>query len=174
MAMIILVFGLPGSGKSYFSRHLQKEIDAGLLNTDIIRQKLNLKGTYDQSAKKRVYDKMMEKTIEHLEEGSDIIVDGTFHKKQRREDISRIAKKNETRIFFVEIKASEQTIKQRLEKKRKYSEADYEVFRKLKKEFEDQPGNHLVLWSDSEPIDTMIMKAKEYIYGNQTDTCPDK
>ncbi len=172
--MIILVFGLPGSGKSYFTRHLQKEIDAGLLNTDIIREQLNLKGTYDQSAKKRVYDKMIEKTIEHVEKGSDIIVDGTFHKKRRREDFSHIAEKNGTRIFFVEIKASEQTIKQRLEKERKFSEADYEVYRELKKEFEDQSEDHLVLWSDSEPTDKMIMKTKEYIYGNQTDPRPDR
>ncbi len=172
--MIILVFGLPGTGKSYFARHLQKEIDAVLLNTDIIREDLHIKGKYDEDTKQRVYDEILTRTEKYLKKEKDIIVDGTFHKRERRKDFYRLAAEMQTDIFYIEIRASEKTIKQRLTESRKYSEADYNVYRKLKKEFEAESDCHIVLWSGSEPIEKMIFKAKRYIYGHQPDPCPDK
>jgi predicted kinase len=86
--MIIVVFGLPGSGKSYFARHLQKKIDASFLNTDMIREELNIKGRYGEETKQRVYDEIKKRTTYHLEMGRNVLVDGTFHKKKRRGDLS--------------------------------------------------------------------------------------
>ncbi len=172
--MLILVFGLPGAGKSYFARHLCKEIDAVLLNTDMIREELGIKGKYDEDTKQHVYDEIRTRTAKYLKKGKDIIVDGTFHKIERREDFFRLAAGMKTEIYYIEIRASEKTIKQRLTENRKYSEADYNVYREIKKEFEAKPGCHLVLWSGIESTGKMISKAKRYIYGHQADPCPDK
>jgi len=35
--MIIIVFGLPGSGKSYFASKLAERINARYINSDVIR-----------------------------------------------------------------------------------------------------------------------------------------
>ncbi len=165
-AMIIIVFGLPGSGKSYFAGHLRKEINAVLFNTDMIRDEIDQKGKYEERTKQLVYKEMLRKTLENLKNGSDIIVDGTFHKRDRRKDFISAAIKNKTELRLIEIRASEHTIKTRLAQKREYSEADYSVYLKLKAEFEEEYSYHLVLWSDSLPIEDMIIKAKSYIYGN--------
>ena len=172
--MIILVFGLPGTGKSYFARHLQKETDAVLLSTDIIREELNIKGKYDEDTKQRVYDEILRRTVKYRKKDKNVIVDGTFHKKKRREGLYRSAVEMKTKIFYIEIRASEETIKQRLAENRKYSDADYNVYCKIKKEFEPETGHHLVLWSGSGSTEEMIFKAKRYIYGHQSDSCPDR
>lgn len=162
--MIIMIFGLPGSGKSYFARHLQKEIDAIYFNTDIIRRELNLNGVYNEESKQKVYDKLVEEVSGQLDKGFDVIVDGTFHKQRRRESFRGIARKKSIEIYFIEIKASERTIRKRIEKKRKDSEADFEVYRNIKNEFDPFSESHLILRSDKESINDMIIKTKKYIY----------
>jgi predicted kinase len=170
--MIILVFGLPGSGKTFFSRHLKNGINACHLNTDIVRHEMNKGGQYDAKTKLEVYNRLMDKVAEKLNNGWNVIIDGTFHNQDRRKEIAEFASENGHDIYFIEIRASEQNIKKRLEKKREYSEADYEVYLQIKKEFDPYPEPHLVLWSDSQNIDEMVIMAKNYIYGYPADKCP--
>jgi predicted kinase len=163
--MIILVFGLPGTGKSYLSRCLQKNTGSRYLNTDIIREEIDKKGNYSDASKEQVYNLLAERAKNELAKGFDIIVDGTFHKRDRRQMLSDIAGETGQKIYFIEVRASEQTVAKRLKKKREYSEADYRVYKQLKKEFEPFPDNHLILWSDMENTSEMIGKARKYIYG---------
>ncbi len=172
--MIIVVFGLPGSGKTSFSRHLKKELNARHLNTDIIREEMNIKGLYDEKSKQEVYQRMITKAKEELDKGSDVILDGTFHKQARRQLVTGIAEKTGKNIFFIEIKALEESIIKRLKGKREHSEADFEVYEKIKKEFDSFESDHLILWSDSETPDKMLIKAKNYIHGYRPDTCIEK
>jgi predicted kinase len=172
--MIIVVFGLPGTGKTRFSRQLANELNAVHLNTDIVRDELGKKGDYSEKSKQQVYDRMLEKSLKGLDSGHNIILDGTFHKKERREKIKNIARKTGNDIFFIEMKASKQTVAGRLKKKRIHSEADLKVYRKVKDESDRMDEDHLVLQSDSEPEEGMIIRAKNYIHGYQTNTCPVK
>ena len=172
--MIIVVFGLPGTGKTRFSRLLGNELNAIHLNTDIVRDELGKKGNYSEKSKQQVYDRLMEKSLKELDRGNNIILDGTFHKKDRREKIKNIASETGNDIFFIEMIASEQTIAGRLEKKRIHSEADLKVYRKVREESDIMEEDHLVLHSDSEPEEGMIIRAKNYIHGNQANTCPVK
>jgi predicted kinase len=43
--MIVLVYGLPGTGKTFFARHFAKETGAVHLNTDLVRGKAGCKRT---------------------------------------------------------------------------------------------------------------------------------
>jgi predicted kinase len=163
--MIVVVFGLPGTGKSFFSKHFAEEAGARHLNTDIIREKLDLKGRYDKKAKQLVYKELHKRTRKEVQNGSDVIVDGTFHKYQRRKEITEMANEKNVQIHFIEVKATDETVKERLEKNRKHSEADFEVYEKIKRSFEPVEEDHLELWSDTNDVKEMIRKAKNYIYG---------
>ena len=169
-----MVYGLPGTGKTRFSRRLGNELNAVHLNTDIVREELGNKGNYSEKSKQQVYDRLMEKSLKELDRGHNIILDGTFHKKERREKIRNIASETGNDIFFIEMKASEQSIAGRLEKKRIHSQADLKVYRKVKGESDTMDEDHLVLHSDSEREEGMIIRAKNYIYGYQAHTCPGK
>jgi predicted kinase len=163
--MIILVFGLPGTGKTYFAEHFAEKINAVHLNTDIIREKLNFKGYYDEKTKQQVYNELFKKAQMEYKNEADVIVDGTFHLSRRREQLENLMKEENKKMYYIEIKASEKTARKRLKKSRKHSEADFNVYEKIKNEFEPLEKNCLELWSDREDIEEMINKAQKYIYG---------
>jgi predicted kinase len=166
--MIILIFGLPGTGKSYFSRHLAADIHAKHLNTDIVRDQMNERGNYDDETKQRVYKQLLEKTEGEVKKGNDVVVDGTFHKKEQRDELIDLAQQNEERIFFVEMKAAEQTVKERLKSKREYSEADFQVYLDIKNNFDPFDGYCLEIWSDDGDLGRMATHVKQYIYEQGT------
>jgi predicted kinase len=163
--MIILVLGLPGTGKTYFAEHLAKKLNAVHLNTDIVREKLNFKGHYDEKTKQQVYNELFKQAQMEFKTGADVIVDGTFHLSRRREQLEELSKEENKKIFYIEMKASEKTARKRLKKSRKHSEADIDVYETIKDEFEPLDKDCLELWSDREDIEEMIKKAEKYIYG---------
>jgi predicted kinase len=69
------------------------------------------------------------------------------------------------RVYFVEIKAKEETARKRLQENRKYSEADVDVYKKINDKFEPFTGDSLQLWSDEEETESMMKRAEEYIHG---------
>jgi predicted kinase len=60
--MIVIVFGLPGSGKSFFASRLAKMINADYINSDMIRKEMFASSTYSEKEKAAVYNVMIEKT----------------------------------------------------------------------------------------------------------------
>ncbi|HQU60481.1 MAG TPA: AAA family ATPase, partial [Saprospiraceae bacterium] len=56
--LLVVVLGLPGTGKTTFARMLAQRLGALHFNTDIIREELGLKGQYGEVAKQRVYQSM--------------------------------------------------------------------------------------------------------------------
>lgn len=162
--MIVLVYGLPGTGKTFFARHLAQEIGAIHLNTDIVREKLDARRQYDDTTKQQVYNELYKQVMREMKSNRDVIVDGTFHKHIRREQIKKMAEENNKPVFVIEIKADEKTVKKRLKKTRKNSEADFDVYKSLEQEFEKEEDDHLELWSNEIKVGEMVNKAKQYIY----------
>lgn len=162
--MIVLVYGLPGTGKTFFARHFAQETGAVHLNTDIVREKLDARGHYDDKTKQQVYNELYKQVMRELNSNKDVVVDGTFHKNIRREQIKKMADEINKPVFFIEMKADEKTVKKRLKKTRKNSEADFEVYKNLEQEFEKEEEDHLELWSDDIKVENMINKVKQYIH----------
>ncbi len=162
--MILIFFGLPATGKTYLSEKAAKEFDAVHLNTDIIRENLHLLGQYDEHSKQIVYDKMLQKMAKHVHENQNVIVDGTFQKETNRKQYSRKAKELKQELYFIELRANEETIKERMKSDRKHSEADFKVYQKIKSSFEDMTEPHLIISTDdAQTTDELINKIKSYI-----------
>ena len=162
--MIVLVFGLPATGKTTFCKSLKKELDARHLNTDRVREKIGLKGRYDASSKQKVYDALTDQAQKALQQGENVIIDGTFHKKERRQQVVDLSGKTGHRLYLIEMKARESTIRKQLQKSRTHSEADFEVYEKIKSTFEDCSIPHLQLWTDTLSMEEMISKTREWMY----------
>jgi predicted kinase len=161
--MIILIYGLPGTGKTFFAQHFARNTGAVHLNTDLVREKLDAKGQYDDKTKQQVYNELFKQVMRELNLKKDVVVDGTFHKQIRRDQVKKMSVEIDEPIFLIEIKASEDTVRKRLKKSRKHSEADFDVYKDLEKSFEEEEDPHLELWSDESKIDEMINKVKQYI-----------
>ena len=160
---LVVVFGLPGTGKTTFARALSEELGWLHLNTDVIRSQEGKRQQYDARTKAYIYQRMLEMTRRELEQGKGVVLDGTFFREALRKPFSELAGQLEVPIKWIEIGAGESEVRRRVAGQRPYSEADFEVYKKIRKAFEPLEGPYLSLFSDREALGGMIEKAKAYI-----------
>ncbi len=147
--MIVVFCGLPATGKSFLARHVAKEIDAVHLNTDVVRKEAVENPVYSEEEKKQVYDELFSKARELVSEGKNLVLDGTFYRKGLRDVVEEIASSAEQKVFYIECRCDEKTVKKRLEKRKKKkgaSDADnIEIYRLVEEKFEPIEYQHLVV-----------------------------
>lgn len=165
--ILIIVVGLPGTGKTTFSRHLAERLSALHLNTDIIRDAVDMRGQYDAKAKKRIYDLMLLEARRGLLRGQRVILDGTFYEESLREPYRQLSFAHRIPLRWIELRAAEEVIKQRTEQKRTYSEADFSIYEQVRDNFEPFADDRLVLQSDDrDKLPGMLTQAEAYILGS--------
>lgn len=158
--MIVVVFGLPGSGKSYFAKRLAEHLKATYISSDEVRKALFPRPEYTSEEKMLVYQEMLRLT---REASGDRVLDGTFYKTGIRDLFTGVANKIGEDLRFIEIKADQETIRQRTEKKRTTSDADFGVYLEVLKQFEPMREKHLIMDSTNEKIGEMIHRALIYL-----------
>lgn len=161
--MIIIVLGLPGSGKSYFASRLAQQLQAKYVNSDLIRNQLLDIKTYTSKEKTKVYTFMIDEMKAAIGQNTNIVIDATFYKKSIRNKFKEASKELEQSIIFIEVWADENIIKDRLQRKREVSDADYAVHLLIKAAFEPLTEAHLSLQSTQDNIDQMLELALKYI-----------
>lgn len=155
--------GLPATGKTSFAEALAEALAFPHFNSDKSRIALDKLGQYDEATKQSIYQHLMAKVEEELQRKSSVIVDATFYTAAVRRPYLELAKKYACPLAFIELKADPAQIAKRMQEKRKYSEADYEVYEKIKAIYEPLVVEHCTLWSDQLTIAEMIDLATEYI-----------
>lgn len=161
--MNIIIFGLPGSGKTFFATQLAIKINALHISSDAVRKESKQIGKYDQKTKFSIYDAMLELMETAIKSETNTVLDATFYKEEIRERFKEKCQELHSPIYFIEIRANEALIKERVSKTRPQSEADFEAYLKVKNEFEQLADDHLVLQSDQESINEMLESALTYI-----------
>lgn len=160
--MVIIVFGLPGSGKSYFASRLAGMMQAVHINSDRLRKEMFPQRSYTDREKGVVYNEMLKKAKEAIAQNKNVVLDATFHSNEKRA-LFEEAIKGEARVFFIEIIADEALIMQRLKKERPESEADFEVYKKIRQQWEPLNASHLILESTNANADAMLLEAAQYL-----------
>lgn len=161
--MVVIVFGLPGSGKSFFAFRLASLIDAVYINSDQVRKKMLVQKTYTAGEKLLVYDRMADEMKKAMLEGKNVVLDATFYKDSIRTKFIE-ATENSGGVTFIEMKAGEELIKERLKLPRDDSDADYKVYKIIEAEWEPLADQHLILHSTNSNIDELLEKAMKYLH----------
>jgi len=161
--MVIIVFGLPGSGKSYFASRLAMQLEAEYVNSDELRLKMLSERTYTDGEKLKVYQEMARAMSVALAAHKPIILDATFYKRSIRRKFEHKAALFKEKIIYIEVTAPEDIIEDRLKVPRMFSEADFDVYLKLKAIAEPLREKHLVLESSNNNIGSMLHEAIRYI-----------
>lgn len=164
--MVVIVCGLPGSGKSHFASHLASFLHAEYINSDKLRKELGSSGRYTLEDKLFIYNEMLKVTSEFLKEKKTTVVDGTFYLDSMRQMFQAEVKQMGSDIYFIRVYANESLVRERLSKPRKYSEADFKVYLHIRDQFEEIRTPHLELESTNENLASMLDKAIAYINGS--------
>jgi aminoglycoside phosphotransferase family enzyme/predicted kinase len=148
---LAIVCGMAGSGKSTVARSLGARTGYQILNSDVVRKQLagiSLttrsteeygEGLYSESFNERTYDALLRKAEECLKAGTGVIVDATFQDPGHRRQFVELATRLQLPLLFVECRATEQKIIDRLTKRRQtpgaVSDATVEVYLRQRDEF---------------------------------------
>lgn len=159
--MVIIILGLPGSGKTYFAKALSKTLRATYINSDSIRETFPGPNRYSRTDKNIVYDMMLKKMLIAMHEGKTVIMDATFYKNDIRRRFTSYVREQGV-LHFIEIVADELVIKNRLSA-RQNSHADFGVYQLVKKEWDPIDFRHLTIKSTDNNIDEMISQAIDYL-----------
>jgi predicted kinase len=148
---IIVVSGLPGTGKSYFCRRLAGRLPFVILESDALRKRLFRAPTH--SANESAY---LFRTIHYLIEvllkkGIPVILDATNLSERHREPIYSIAEHSNARLVLVNVEAPPELVKKRLKTRMKAvnpgdnSDADWAVYEKMKPAVEKIRRKHFTV-----------------------------
>ncbi len=161
--LLILVAGLPGSGKTTFAQHLADALGARHLNSDLVREDMGLRGGYDEATKAKVYHELEGRCKAELLENHSVVIDATFYKKQLRQPYVEMAAIAGVPMVAFVVTAAESIIRARTSKPRPHTDADFEVYRRIKAEFEPFETPHYNLDSGQESPEEMITLALTFL-----------
>jgi len=156
--MIIIVSGLPGTGKSTFASALAERLKVEYINTDIVR-KTELTANYADKNKEAVYLFILSK----IRKGTTMVLDGSFSSEKIRNLFKNKANEMQHTILLIELTTEDRIVKERISKKREWSDAGYEVYLKVKQQYEPIKEEHLILDSGKLTKEEMLESALTYI-----------
>lgn len=160
--MLILVCGLPATGKSTFANNLAKKIDAAVLRTDVIRKELLERPRYSEEEKELVYKVTFLLAKYLLRANQNVIIDGTFYKKRLRQRVYNLAKETFSRLHIIECICPERVIRARMRRRPRNiyepSDADFDIYKKIKEQYEPIKREHIVI-DTSKSFNQNIKKA---------------
>lgn len=147
--VFILVSGLPGTGKSYFSKKLAEKVPLVILESDDLRKFLFTAPSYSQNESSYLFD-ACHRLIEYLlKRGISLIFDATNLSERNREYLYSISERLGVKLIVICLKAPENIIRERLIKRvnslDNKSDANWDVHNKMKTTVERISRNHYVV-----------------------------
>ncbi len=171
---LVVMVGLPGTGKTYLARRLASHFDAFHLMSDSIRKQLlgipvgthkfegPGKGIYTRNVSKKTYAEMIRRARVFLSAGHNVVLDATFLHEDSRQTARALAKRIGVPILFVYAYCPERTVIARMRRRVKehsFSDADIEVYRAMKSRFTPPKADkNLVRIDTRQPIGTSLGK----------------
>jgi len=164
---VIVMCGLPGSGKSFWAKRLAKEMGAELISSDKLRQemfgtlRLDLAG--DKVVMKQrgeAYIKLYELASEKVKKGKKVVIDATNLKSERKKGIEML-KRVTDRIVMVVVKSSKTSMRKRMKNKRGQAnekETYFQAWRRVMGYFEKHLEAGEYSWPSEEDLGIKVIE----------------
>ncbi len=112
--VLLLLAGLPGTGKTHFARRLQERLSFVVLETDRLRKELVTSPRYTPGEHRRLLDACHMLTREYLASRHPVLFDATNLTERFREPFYRIAESLDLPLALVEVTAPREVVRRRL------------------------------------------------------------
>ncbi|TAK31281.1 MAG: ATP-binding protein [Chloroflexota bacterium] len=164
--VLVMVAGLPGSGKSHFSRLLSRRLSAVIVQSDAVRQTLFRHPTYSPEESFWVFSVIHQLLRDLLRERIPVILDATNLLKSNREQVYDVAKQTGAKLIIVWVEAPPEVVFARMERRAARadrsdrSEAGWIVYEKLRAKVEPISQPHFVVDTsrDVRPIVNKVVR----------------
>ncbi len=162
--VLALVSGLPGTGKSFFCRRLVERLPAIILESDNLRRILFPKPNHSQTESTQLFKAIRLLAERLLRKGFCIIIDATNLSERYRQYFYSITERLDVKLVVVSVEAPPSLVKERLAarlgKQGENSEADWDVYLKMKLSVEKIERKHYVADTsrDITPVIDKIMR----------------
>ncbi|WP_255150001.1 AAA family ATPase [Halorarius halobius] len=154
--MLIVVCGLPGAGKTTVSEAIADRLDAVRLRTDVVRKDVLADPDYTPEETRRVYAELLDRGRERLDDGERVVLDGTFKRGWQRKGARTAADDTGVPFQLVRVDCDETTVRERIAAREgDESDADFEVHRIIREEFEPLRREHAVVDNSGSLEETM-------------------
>ncbi len=146
---LVLVSGLPGTGKSTLARSLAEKAHFEVIRSDVIRKEIFTAESsepsgslYTSDRTQRIYDECLQRARRLLQAGKRVIIDATFQRDQDRQAFLQLAIDCGSRAIWLECTASAEITKQRIDARHgDASDADWSVYQLVSSRW--QPSSEL-------------------------------
>ena len=144
--MIIVICGLPGVGKTTLAKEIAPLVNAVLLSTDKIRKELFSRPMYGWRERRLIYDVMVLMAKYLGKVGINCILDATFTRQPSRLEIKEKLGLTGKDFHIIECICPEDIVILRLrQRKHDYSDADFSVYKKMKRIYEPVKEEHITI-----------------------------
>jgi fatty acid kinase fatty acid binding subunit len=149
--VLVMLSGLPGSGKSHLAREIVARHPLAVLNSDALRRALVKRPNYSQAESARLFSTIHALIEDLVGRGVHVLLDATNLKEAHRRPLREIAERAGARLLVVEVTAAEDVIRERLtargarEDPADVSEATQEVYEMMRDEAEPIREPHIVV-----------------------------
>jgi predicted kinase len=166
---LVIVSGLPGTGKSYFSRKLAERLPSAVIESDALRKQLFPTPTYSAEESHRLFNACHRLIEELLGKGVPVILDATNLVEHHREPLYRIARRLGAKLIIVRVEAPRELVRQRLQgraegiNREDKSDAGWSIYQRMRTRVERISRNYFAVDTsrDITPvIDKIVREAK--------------
>lgn len=147
--VLIVVSGLPGTGKTYFSRNLAERIPLVTLESDVLRKALFPEPAYSPEESSMLFRAVHFLIAGLLKKGISLVLDATNLSEHYREYLYNIAEQLKVKLILIYLEASPEVVSERLkarhEEAENRSDADWAIYQKMKPTVEKIKRKHYVI-----------------------------
>lgn len=172
---VLMMVGLPGSGKSSVVHSLRTLTECIVVSTDAVRQQMSKHPGYTLNAMSLVYEVCYAIIRQRLRRGQRIIFDASNYLAARRQRLCNIAAETSTPVAVCYVQASQEVIEARLRQRTNgvrgqgdISEADWSVYMWMLAKQEPLQREHFLADTTSTPA--AILAQAVYHYWKQIET----
>jgi predicted kinase len=115
--VLMIVSGLPGAGKSYFSRRMAERAPLAIVETDAMRNVLFPFPTHSGAENGRLFKACHTLIEDMLSSGISVLFDATNLVEHNRKPLYNIADKTDAKLIIVRVEAPSEVVSERLRKR---------------------------------------------------------
>lgn len=177
---LLMMVGLPGTGKSSVVENLQKNISCVVVSTDNIRLLMRNKPTYTAAEMMLVYEVCYSIIESRLKQGQRVIFDASNYLAARRTHLRILAQRVGAPVAVTYVQAAQDVIRDRLVQRNSgnrrqgdLSDADWSVYKWMVEAQEPVVGDHLILDTTNTPAYELAVQLSDYWLNCETNAASD-